>query len=41
MRTCVLIVRSTMPQDDYYDTIRKYWGPVGFYIYIGGTMFMA
>ena len=41
MRTCILIVRSTLPHDDYYDTIRKYWGPVGFYLYVGGTMFMA
>ena len=26
LRTCIYVTRSTAPDGDYYDTLRKYWG---------------
>jgi len=32
LRTCILILRLTGPGDDFYDTMRKYWGKPGYYL---------
>jgi len=38
LRTCILIHRITAPGDDFYDTVRKYWGNKGYYIAISCTL---
>ena len=32
LRTCTLTMRVTEPNEEFHDTIKKYWGPKGFYI---------
>ena len=38
LRTAILILRITGPGDDFYDTMRKYWGTSGYYIAVIGTL---
>ena len=35
LRTCIYVTRSTNPEGDYYDTLRKLWGFKGVQIYLG------
>ena len=32
LRTCILIYRLTGPGEDFYDTVKKYWGDAGYYL---------
>ena len=38
LRTAILVLRITGPGDDFYDTMRKYWGTAGYYIAVIGTL---
>jgi amino acid permease len=38
LRSCIIILRLTGPKDDFYDTMRKYWGMPGYYVSMGGTL---
>ena len=39
MQSCIYICRTTMPEDeDYYDTIKKYWGSTGYKLYYCGVI---
>jgi amino acid permease len=38
LRSCIIILRLTGPKDDFYDTMRKFWGKPGEYLAISGTM---
>ena len=38
VRTNTLVLRITGPKDDFYDTMYKYWGNVGYYISIFSTL---
>lgn len=38
LRTCILVLRLTGPKEDFYDTMRKYWGKPGYLIAVIGTL---
>lgn len=38
LRTCILIHRVTLPGEDFYDTVKKYWGPSGYYLAVICTL---
>lgn len=38
LRSCILILRLTGPKDDFYDTMKRYWGMPGYYVSMGGTL---
>lgn len=40
LRTCIYIKRTTEPDGDYFDTLKKYWGPNGFRFYYGGVIIL-
>ena len=41
LRTCILIYRLTAPGEDFYDTVRKYWGNFGYYLTIISTLIIV
>ena len=38
MQSCIYISRTCVEEDDYYSTIRKYWGTTGFCLYYSGVI---
>ena len=38
LRTCILVLRLVGPKEDFYDTMRKYWGRPGYLIAVIGTL---
>jgi amino acid permease len=38
LRTCILVNRVCGPNDDFYDTAKKYWGTSGYYLAMVGTL---
>ena len=41
LRTCIIIVRVVEPNDEFYDTMKKYWGLKGFYLSMVCTMLIV
>lgn len=38
MRATLISIRIVPPMSDYYDTMYKYWGPIGYLICVVGTL---
>lgn len=39
--TCLIAIKINSPQNDFYDTMRIYWGPFGYYLSVIGTLALA
>lgn len=37
----MIAIKINSPQNDFYDTMRIYWGPVGYYLSVIGTLALA
>ena len=41
LRTCIIILRVTEPKDEFYDTVKKYWGSKGYYLCVVMTLIIC
>jgi len=41
LRTCILVLRLVGPKEDFYDTMRKYWGKTGYFVAVIGTLMIT
>ena len=41
LRTCIIIVRLVETRNEFYETMKDYWGPKGFYLSVISTMIIV